>query len=57
MQELIKLLLDNIKLLDIDSQVEAINNIKMELHKISPFKDEPVDCVLWVKNNTIYNYI
>lgn len=53
MQELIKLLLDNIKLLDIDLQIEAINNVKLELHKISPFKDEPVDCVLWVKNNTV----
>ena len=25
----------------------------MKLHKISPFKDEPVDCVLWVKNEKV----
>ena len=24
------------------------------LHNISPFKSEPVDCVLWVKNETVF---
>ena len=28
--------------------IEAINEIKKELHKASPFKVEPVDCVIWV---------
>ena len=28
--------------------------LKKELHKISPFKNEPVDCVLWVKNTNVY---
>jgi ParB-like chromosome segregation protein Spo0J len=30
-----------------------INKVKMALHEISPFNSEPVDCVLWVKNNTV----
>lgn len=35
-------------------RIEAINNIKIELHNISPFKNEPVDCVIWVKNDKVY---
>lgn len=40
--------------LNIDEKVEAINNIKIALHQISPFKSEPVDCVLWVKNESVH---
>lgn len=37
-----------IESLPLDEKVEALNTIKKILHKISPFKNEPVDCVLWV---------
>lgn len=40
--------------LQLDEKVNAINEIKIALHKISPFKTEPVDCVLWVKNSTVH---
>jgi len=40
--------------LQLDEKVNAINEIKLALHKISPFKTEPVDCVLWVKNDTVH---
>lgn len=40
--------------LDLDKKIEAINLIKKELHKHSPFKNEPVDCVLWIKNNNVF---
>ena len=30
-------------------RIEAINEIRKGLHEISPFKNEPVDCVLWIK--------
>lgn len=39
--------------LSIDERIQAINEIKIALHEISPFKSEPVDCVLWVKNNLV----
>lgn len=39
---------------DIENITETINFVKQELHKISPFKQEPVDCVVWVKQNTIH---
>ena len=34
--------------------INKINEIKILLHSISPFKDEPVDCVLWVKNDSVH---
>jgi len=44
---------ESIKKLELDDKVEAINYIRRELHEISPFKNEPVDFVEWVKNNTV----
>lgn len=34
-------------------KVDTINSIKIKLHQASPFKNEPVDCVLWVKNESV----
>jgi ParB-like chromosome segregation protein Spo0J len=36
-----------------DQKIEFINEVKKLLHEISPFKNEPVDCVLWVKNESV----
>ena len=44
-----KQLFSEIQCLDLDSQIEAINQIKIALHEASPMRNEPVDCVLWVK--------
>lgn len=49
----LQLLINDLLELPSDERVEAINNIKVALHEVSPFKDEPVDCVLWVKNDEI----
>lgn len=46
-------LLDRLKNLTQDELVEQINKIRTELHNISPFKNEPVDLVLWVKNDKV----
>jgi hypothetical protein len=40
--------------LTIDEKVDIINSIKIELHRISPFTTEPVDCVIWVKNDLVH---
>lgn len=37
----------------IDEKVQTLNSIKLFLHENSPMKTEPVDCVLWVKNDTV----
>ena len=36
-----------------DEKIEIINEIKVICHENSPFKNEPVDCVLWVKNDLV----
>ena len=46
-------ILQKLNSLDMDSKIEFINEIKVLLHENSPFKTEPVDCVLWVKNDTV----
>lgn len=38
---------------DVDQRVSVLNEIKKMLHSISPMKMEPVDCVLWVKNEQV----
>ena len=42
-----------IKDMSLDEQVKTINEIKKQLHEISPFKNEPVDLILWVKNEEV----
>lgn len=39
--------------LELSDKVEVINAIRLALHEISPFKDEPVDLVLWVPNSVV----
>ena len=36
-----------------ESQIEIINALREALHEISPFKNEPVDCVLWVRADSV----
>lgn len=45
--------LDEVSSLPIDELVFILNEIKIKMHSISPFKDEPVDCVLWVKSDMV----
>ena len=42
-------LLGEIEALPLGGRVSAINSIRREIAKCSPFKDEPVDCVAWVE--------
>lgn len=49
-------LIDNIKEienLDIEERIKTITEIKQLLKKISPFQNEPVDCVTWVKEELV----
>lgn len=53
MKNLVKELIGNLSEMNLNDKVEAINLIKIAMHEISPFNTEPVDCVLWVKNETV----
>lgn len=50
---LIDELASQVQSLSNDEKIEALNQIKMSMHSISPFKDEPVDCVIWVKSDSV----
>ena len=39
--------------LSVDERVAALNEIRLLLHQVSPFKDEPVDCVLWLPADAV----
>jgi len=45
--------LKGLRKLPFDKKVELLNAFKLEIHKESPFKNEPVDCVLWLKNENV----
>lgn len=50
----LKNLINEIDSLPIEQKIELINKCKLELNSISPFKNEPVDCVLWVRNDSVH---
>ena len=39
--------------LPLDERVELLNALRTVLHAHSPFADDPVDCVLWVKTESV----
>lgn len=53
MEEIISILVNEINSLPVEEKIEAINIIKKKLHENSPFKNEPVDCVLWIKSEEV----
>ena len=34
-------------------RIDALNTFRKALHENSPFRDQPVDCVLWIKQEDI----
>ena len=48
-----KALVSQLNMLDLDDKIDALNDIRSLLHEVSPFKNEPVDFVRWVKNTTV----
>ncbi len=39
--------------MDLDQKVDSLNDLREFLHNESPFKNEPVDMVYWVKNDIV----
>ena len=37
-----------------EDRMDAVNEIRKALHAHSPMKDEPVDCVLWVRQSDVH---
>lgn len=49
----IEKIIEQISALPLEQKVDAINEIRRAIHNISPFKNEPVDLVQWVKSETV----
>lgn len=49
----VKTAIHGLKSLPLEAQVRTINAIRVALHDVSPFKAEPVDCVLWVPSDDV----
>ena len=53
MKERINELIKQISEMTLEEKIDTINTLKLELKKISPFLNEPVDCVQWVKQELV----
>lgn len=47
-------IVNELRFMDMPEKVEKLNKIREMLHEVSPFKDEPVDFVKWVKNDSVH---
>jgi len=47
------ILANSLSELDVENKILVLNEIRKELHKYSPFKNEPVDCVQWVTADSV----
>ncbi len=54
MEKLINKIINKLGQFERDDRINLLNQIKRRLHDISPFKNEPVDCVLWVKSEKVH---
>jgi ParB-like chromosome segregation protein Spo0J len=50
----VKDIIQEIEKQPLEERIKVLNAIKIALHEISPFKNEPVDCVIWVPSDLIY---
>ena len=52
-QQLINEMKNYLQSLPEDKRIEAINAFRQAIHENSPFREQPVDCVLWNKQDEI----
>ncbi|WP_437749472.1 IbrB-like domain-containing protein [Enterobacter mori] len=52
-QRLINAMARYLQSLPEDQRIEAINAFRQAIHEHSPFREQPVDCVLWIKQDEI----
>lgn len=52
-QQLIRQVTEYLQNLEGEAQINALNHFRLALHQLSPFRDQPIDCVLWVPSNAV----
>ncbi len=53
MKESLLSILPGYENMSIDEKIDLLNELKIAMHEISPMRNEPVDCVLWVKGDIV----
>ena len=53
MTEIIGQLVKYLSGLDFEEKIQSINEVRQSIHELSPFKNEPVDYVKWVKKDEV----
>jgi hypothetical protein len=48
-----KALAARVETLPVQERIDALNRIRLALHQVSPLKNEPVDCVLWLPEQQV----
>lgn len=48
-------LINEVAQLETDARIRVINLLKLKLHEVSPMRNEPVDCVLWIPNGQVFS--
>lgn len=48
-----KELFSSIEKMEVQEKIEIVNKIRLELLVYSPFKNEPVDCVQWIRSELV----
>lgn len=51
--DFVRVAASEIQAMPFDKKVEALNQVRAILHEISPFANEPVDFVRWVRNDAV----
>jgi len=49
----IRNIVEYLETLTVESKVEVLNHVRAELHRVSPFKNEPIDFVQWVLTDSV----
>lgn len=53
MKQELKEIIKEIGEMEIEEKIKLLNELKLELQKISPFETEPVDCVQWIRSDLV----
>lgn len=52
--DLLQPVIDRLRGLPFEQQIDALNRVRAALHEASPFRDEPVDTVYWKLASTVH---
>lgn len=52
-QEAVNRIIELLNDMNFHDQVKELNEVRLALHRVGPFKSEPVDCVQWIAFNNI----